>query len=208
MPADSTLSQRDTLHVMIQTKPNRNNYAFIDSQNLNLSIQQLGWKLDFYRFRRYLAEKYGVTRAFIFVGFVEENQELYDHLVKVGYELVYKPTLAYKDGTTKGNVDAELVLHTMIEWPRYDQAVIVSGDGDFYSLVEHLIEHQKLAKLIIPNKHNYSSLLRRFDSQYLAFVSDLRSRMTYVSRRKEPQTDQPAGGASHRDDTSNASTTR
>lgn len=24
-----------------------NNYAFIDSQNLNLSVQSLGWRLDF-----------------------------------------------------------------------------------------------------------------------------------------------------------------
>lgn len=158
------------------------NFAFIDSQNLNLSIQQLGWKLDFYRFRKYLTEKYHVSRAFIFVGYMEENQDLYDHLAKVGYELVYKPTLAYKDGTTKGNVDTELVLHTMIEWPNYHQAVVVSGDGDFYSLVEHLIQHGKLAKLIIPNQRNFSALLKRFDSQYIAFVSDLRRRMSYHPR--------------------------
>lgn len=175
---------------MTPSKPKISNYAFIDSQNLNLSVQQLGWKLDFYRFRRYLSEKYHVTRAIIFVGYVEENADLYNHLINVGYELVYKPTLAYKDGTTKGNVDAELVLHTMIEWPNYDQAVIVSGDGDFYSLVEHLITHNKLAKLIVPNKFNYSSLLKRFDSGYLAFVSDLRSRMTYVSKKqRSDQTD-------------------
>ena len=175
---------------MTDSQSQPNNYAFIDSQNLNLSIQQLGWKLDFYRFRKYLAEKYHVTRALIFVGYVEENADLYNHLINVGYELVYKPTLAYKDGTMKGNVDAELVLHTMIEWPNYDQAVIVSGDGDFYSLVEHLITHNKLAKLIIPNKFNYSSLLKRFDSQYLAFVSDLRSRMTYIKRpHREPPHD-------------------
>lgn len=35
-----------------------NNYAFIDSQNLNLSIKSLGWNLDFQKFRRYLKEKY------------------------------------------------------------------------------------------------------------------------------------------------------
>lgn len=31
-----------------------NNYAFIDSQNLNLGVLALGWKLDFARFRSYL----------------------------------------------------------------------------------------------------------------------------------------------------------
>ncbi len=46
-----------------------NNYAFIDSQNLNLAIRDQGWALDFKRFRRYLEDKYGVTKAFIFIGY-------------------------------------------------------------------------------------------------------------------------------------------
>jgi uncharacterized LabA/DUF88 family protein len=193
---------------MSRHAPKGNNYAFIDSQNLNLSIQQLGWKLDFYRFRRYLRDKYGVSRAFIFVGYMEENEDLYEHLRQVGYEIIFKPTLSYKDGTTKGNVDAELVLHTMIEWPNYDKAVIISGDGDFYSLAAHLIEHDKLCKLIIPNKHGYSALLKRFDSQYLAFVSDLGRKMEYHSRRKEPRSDQPDQGALRHDNSTSHATTK
>lgn len=39
-------------------KEKENNYAFIDSNNLNLAIQELGWKLDFKRFRIYLKEKH------------------------------------------------------------------------------------------------------------------------------------------------------
>ena len=58
-------------------KKKSNNYPFIDSQNLNLSIRSLGWKLDFARFRVYLKEKYGVTKAFLFIGFVEGNNDLY-----------------------------------------------------------------------------------------------------------------------------------
>jgi hypothetical protein len=42
-------------------KHRENNFAFIDGQNLNLGIKNLGWKLDFYRFRKYLTEKYSVT---------------------------------------------------------------------------------------------------------------------------------------------------
>lgn len=41
------------------------NFAFIDSQNLYLSIHELGWDLDYGRFRIYLAEKYGVSQAFL-----------------------------------------------------------------------------------------------------------------------------------------------
>ncbi len=47
-------------------KTTKNNYAFIDSQNLNLSIRDQGWKLDFKRFRRYLYDKYDVSKAFLY----------------------------------------------------------------------------------------------------------------------------------------------
>lgn len=42
------------------------NYAFIDSQNLNLSVKDQGWRLDYKRFRRYMQDKYGVAKAFLF----------------------------------------------------------------------------------------------------------------------------------------------
>ena len=139
-------------------------YAFIDSQNLNLGVKSQGWMLDFGRFRKFLRDKYHVEKAFLFIGFVSENQTLYTFLQKSGYICVFKPTLEInKQGkrVTKGNVDAELVLHALIEYPNYDKAIIVSGDGDFHCLIEYLEKQKKLAKLIVPNIH-YSSLLRRF----------------------------------------------
>ena len=65
------------------------------------------------------------------------------------------------NGTVKGNVDAELVLHAMIEYPNYDKAVIVSGDGDFYCLVEYLEKQNKLLKIMASNKH-FSGHLRKY----------------------------------------------
>jgi hypothetical protein len=55
----------------------QNNFAFIDSQNLNLSIRELGWKIDWKRFRVYLKEKYFIEKAFLFIGFIEGNNALY-----------------------------------------------------------------------------------------------------------------------------------
>lgn len=68
------------------------NYAFIDSQNLNLSIQNTGWKLDFAKFRVYLTDKYYVTKAFLFIGYIPQNQSLYANLQQQGYILIFKPT--------------------------------------------------------------------------------------------------------------------
>ena len=148
-----------------------NNYAFVDSQNLNLSIQKLGWKLDYRRFRVYLAEKYAVKKAYMFIGFVALNQSLYDNLQEAGFILKFKPTVPDADGKIKGNVDAELVLHSMIEYKNYSKAVIVSGDGDFHCLVEYLDKQKKLEKVIVPNRKKYSQLLSKF-MKYIDFMND------------------------------------
>ena len=138
-------------------------YAFIDSQNLNLGVLKQGGKLDFRKFRQYLKLKHNVSKAFLFIGYVEENKVLYDYLKRSGYICVFKKVIEYKDKdiVMKGNIDADLVLHTMIEFPHYDKAIIVSGDGDFYPLIEYLKKKNKLLKIITPNK-KYSSLLLKF----------------------------------------------
>ena len=156
-----------------------NNYAFIDSQNLNLAIRDQGWVLDFRRFRRYLQDKYQIGKAFIFIGYVPLNQDLYTALQKDGYILIFKPTLALPSGRVKGNVDAELVLHTMIEYPNFDRALIVSGDGDFYCLIDYLIKKNKLLKLMIPNELKFSSLFRKL-RPYIIFMNNLKGKLEYI----------------------------
>ncbi len=162
-------------------KSERKNYAFIDSQNLNLSIRDQGWKLDFKRFRKYLEDKYGIVRAFLFIGYVATQQSLYTALQEYGYVLIFKPTLTLAEGKVKGNVDAELVLHAMIEYPNYDQAVVVTGDGDFHCLVEYLKKQSKLLRLLIPNRHKYSALLRAYAPD-MAFISDWREKLKYEGK--------------------------
>jgi uncharacterized LabA/DUF88 family protein len=157
------------------------NYAFIDSQNLNLGIRAQGWRLDYRKFRVYLKEKYGVSKAFLFLGYIPKNQQLYDALKQYGYEIIFKPVLLHHPDGVKGNVDAELVLQTMHEYNTYEKAVIVSGDGDFYCLVKYLFERNKLARLIVPDKRKYSVLLRRSlpRTESITFLSDLRKRLAF-----------------------------
>ena len=156
--------------------PKQNNYAFIDSQNLNLSILTQGWQMDFGKFRRYLTDRFSITKAFLFIGMVPEHQSLYTYLQTVGYILVFKPTLRLPNEKVKGNVDAELVLHTMIEYSHYHQATIVTGDGDFHCLIEYLEKNTKLHRLVIPNRYKYSSLLRRFGS-HITFLNNTRNKL-------------------------------
>ena len=158
-------------------KVKQNNYAFIDGQNLYMSIKSQGWVLDYRRFRRYLTDKYHIKKAFLFIGHIPTNADLYKSLQEYGFILIFKPILEIK-GRIKGNVDAELVLHVMIEYPNYDKAVIVSGDGDFYCLINYLKNNGKLLKLIVPDDTRYSSLLRKFTSD-IAGINKLEGKLGY-----------------------------
>ncbi|OGI97365.1 hypothetical protein A3I25_02360 [Candidatus Nomurabacteria bacterium RIFCSPLOWO2_02_FULL_42_17] len=149
------------------------NYAFIDAQNLHRGIKSLGWKLDWERFRVYLNEKYGVDVAYIFIGYLPENKELYVYLQKAGYVLVYKPVIPNGEGGAKGNVDADLVLQVMLDFNRYKKAVIISSDGDFYSLIKHLYDKDKLELVISPYKKTCSVLLRKSAREKIVFINNL-----------------------------------
>ena len=160
-------------------KKPQTNYAFIDSQNLNLSIREQGWVLDFRKFRTYLKDKYGIAKAFIFIGYMPQNQDLYTNLQKNGYSLVFKPTLSLPGGGVKGNVDAELVLHTMVEYQNYDKALVVTGDGDFYCLVDYLAKNGKPLKLLVPNMKKFSSLYRKMMAHNV-FMNNSRNKLDHV----------------------------
>lgn len=169
-------------------KKEGNNYAFIDSQNLNLGVLDQGWKLDFARFRVYLTDKYNVTKAFLFIGYVKGNEGLYKSLQESGYICIFKPTLELAEGEIKGNVDAELVLHTMIHINDFDKAMIISGDGDFHCLVEYLLDMNKLLVLMVPNHKKYSGLLKRKEFRpQTRFVSDIKRKVG--QKKKGPHKD-------------------
>ena len=159
-----------------------NNFAFVDSQNLNLGIKDLGWKLDFQKFRKYLSEKYAVQKAYLFIGYVPGNEALYTNLQNMGYICIFKPTLELKNGTVKGNVDAELVLHTMVQYENFDKAIIVSGDGDFYCLAEYLLKKDKLEIVLVPDEKKYSALLKKLskpDKNIFEFLNRKKNKLEF-----------------------------
>jgi len=182
-------------------------YAFIDSQNLNLGVQKVGWKMDWRAFWGYLKKEYNVTKAFMFIGYMVENESLYEHMHDLGYLIALKPTVDVSsandnrsDNSTrsntndehksvvKGNIDADLVLYAMKELSNYDKAIIVSGDGDFVSLIEYLVEKHKLLKVMTPN-WQYSSLLKPWE-KYIVRIDQLRKYLAYkdYARKSNPKT--------------------
>lgn len=166
-------------------------YAFIDSQNLNLGIQRAGWKMDWRKFRAFLQNKYGVTKAYMFIGYISDNEDMYNQLHDVGYLIVLKPTVdtsaddKQSKPQVKGNIDAELVLYAMKEMPNYAKAIIVSGDGDFYCLVEYLESKGRLKAIMTPN-WKFSSLLKSYE-KYIIRLDQKRQELEHLDRGRKHQ---------------------
>jgi uncharacterized LabA/DUF88 family protein len=156
-----------------------NNYAFIDGNNLYRGIRNLGWRIDYVKFRTFLEQKFGVKRAYMFMGFVPGNEAMYRDFQEWGYVLIFKPTFTDQKGIVKGNCDAELVLQAMIDLQEYAKAVIVTGDGDFQCLVNHLEKIGKLEHVICPDVRKASWLLRKAVPEKIMFLDRYASRLKH-----------------------------
>jgi len=141
-----------------------NNFAYIDAANLHKGVGDLGWKLDYRRFRVWLKDKYGIENAYLFIGLVPNNKDLYTSLQEMGYLLVYKEVTYDVAGKAKGNCDADLVLKAVIDYyeKRYEKAVIVTSDGDYAGLVKFLKEKDSFLAIVSPSD-KCSYLLRKLN---------------------------------------------
>jgi uncharacterized LabA/DUF88 family protein len=175
-------SSRKQTKQSTQSQP-ANNYAFIDNENVNITIQRLGWKIDRAKLRKRLEKELDVQTAYMFMGYLPEYQEMYTFFQQIGYTLIFKPMNTNPNVPNKGNVDAELVLQAMIDIDKYDQAVVVTGDGDFACLVRYLVDNKKLGQLVVPNKRRYAEQLKHAAGDQISFLSGMKRRLAYRSGR-------------------------
>jgi uncharacterized LabA/DUF88 family protein len=157
----------------------QNNYAYIDGYHMHLSAVNLGWEIDYEKLRKHLADKYRAVIIYYFIGYLSRCENLYASLTRKGYTLIYKEVSGNNNSNIKANVDAELVLQAMLDITDYDQAVIVTGDGDFACLVKYLLDQGKLKRVLAPCGLNCSSLLTRAAGPCIDFMGDLKNKLEY-----------------------------
>ena len=178
------------LNTMIQKE---NNFAYIDGANLYRGIKDLGWKLDYRIFHRWLFEKYGVQRAYLFIGLVPKYTDLYKSLQEAGFTLVFKEVVYDGEGKVKGNCDADLVLQAARDFyeKHCDRAILVSSDGDYASLVKFLHEHKRFKAILSPND-TCSILLKRTNVRII-YLNEKRGLLRY--KEKAPGEDGTSQGS-------------
>jgi len=161
------------------------NYAYIDGANLDKALKNhLGWELDYSRFRIWFEEKYGVQKAYIFIGYIPRYEYLYQYLVKSGFTLIFKEVVFDRLGKAKGNCDSDLVLRAVVDTyeNNFEKAVIVTSDGDYACLVKFLTVKNKLLAIISPASKKYCSFLLRKLNVHITFLSCKKSLLSKKER--------------------------
>lgn len=161
------------------------NYAFVDNENVNVSVQRMWRKMDRSRLRKFLKKNLQVEVAYMFMGYIKEYEPMYELFRDAGYELIFKKVIQWDHIPNKWNIDADMVLHAMIHKDTYDQAVLVSGDGDFASLAEYLLSVDKLRAVVVPNKERSSWFLQEAAEWRFLYLDGFKKRLQYKDRSKK-----------------------
>src|SRR3989344_1831313 len=114
---------------------------FIDTQNLYHSAKNIyGAKVNFDQVvKESLAGRF-LTRAVAYVITTESGEEknFFEALEKMGIETKTKNLQVFAGGAKKGDWDVGLALDAIKLAPKLDAVILITGDGDFVPLVEHL----------------------------------------------------------------------
>ena len=139
------------------------------------------WKIDLARFRVYLEQKYNVTEAYYFLGFVQnEHDDLYDEIQRAGFVLKFREHNPAMIGKKKGNVDSDIIFYIMKKMYKrepFEKVVMISGDGDYKLVVDFLIEEKRFEKILFPCKKFASSLYKSLGSQYFDYLENVRGKI-------------------------------
>jgi len=115
--------------------------VFIDTQNLYHSAKHLySAKVDFDNVLEDAVSGRQLVRAIAYVIATEsgEEQGFFDALEKMGIETRVKDLQVFSGGAKKADWDVGLAVDAIKMAPRLDAVVLVTGDGDFTTLVEYL----------------------------------------------------------------------
>jgi uncharacterized LabA/DUF88 family protein len=171
-----------------------NNVAYIDGANLYSGLKTLGWRLNYDRFRVWLNEKYSVKQAYLFIGMMPKNKDLYTSLQEQGYTLVFKEVIYDKNGKAKGNCDADIVVKAMEDTYEnfFEKVILVTSDGDYASLVKFLMKKNKFETILSPAVKQRCSVLLKRTHAPIVYINDKRSSLEYThisNKEKAPDAD-------------------
>lgn len=131
--------------------PNQRVGVFIDTQNMYYSARHLfGRKVNFKGIVEDAVAGRQLVRALAYVIRTKtaEERPFFEALQKSGIETREKDLVEYASGHKKADWDVGLTIDVVQMLDILDVVVIVSGDGDFIPLIEHVQSRGRIAEVM------------------------------------------------------------
>ena len=115
--------------------------VFVDVQNMYYSAKNMyKAKVNFAQILKEAVTDRSLVRAIAYVikADIKEEKNFFDALSKIGYEVKSKDLQTFVGGAKKGDWDIGIAMDMIELAPKLDTLVLVSGDGDFVDLIQHL----------------------------------------------------------------------
>lgn len=115
--------------------------VFVDVQNLYYSARNIyKSKINFKELLKVAVNGRKLVRAITYVikADVAEEHTFFGALENIGFEVKAKDLQIFVGGFKKGDWDVGIAMDTIELAPRLDTIVLISGDGDYIPLVQHL----------------------------------------------------------------------
>jgi uncharacterized LabA/DUF88 family protein len=115
--------------------------VFVDVQNMYYSAKNLyNKKVNFGKILQLASQGRELVRATAYVikADIEQEANFFEALQKQGYEVRAKDLQVFFGGAKKGDWDVGIAMDVMRTANKLDVVVLVSGDGDFKDLLEHV----------------------------------------------------------------------
>lgn len=131
-------------------------YVFIDATNIIYGATGCNFHVDFQKLIKYLKERFNSQKVFYYGGVDKENEKqqgFYHKLKSLGFELRLVPVKVFSNGKKKADVDSRMTFELMLYLNEYNRLVVLTGDGDFFWVLEFLKKvKEKLWLLSFPKQ--------------------------------------------------------
>jgi uncharacterized LabA/DUF88 family protein len=170
-------------------------YVFIDVSNIIYGAKKTGnWEVNYKKLYTYLTSRYKASKIFFYAGVKSLTKNKFTRLQKYGYILRLKELRIYKrkplkrdiiclkcgcsfekkiyrSPEQKANCDVDLTFDVMRYVSDYSKMILMSGDGDFYPLVDFLIKKSREVRVIGESRSTAISIKRIVGENFIDLIS-------------------------------------
>lgn len=137
---------------------------YIDLSNILFAFRNIDLEIDFLKLNTYLDDRYRPDKIIYFTPNIKSNLNLLSELLieKTNVEVVLKE-IYNENSKVKANCDVEIAhrITRDLDFDFTDTVILVSGDGDFVTVLDYANKFGKKALSVAGTKKSCSILIKR-----------------------------------------------